>query len=503
MAGWTVLAGALVLFVLVRIPAIGHLLVWDEAMNLCSVRAIAGGAPDTFTKWFWHHPPLFCMLTLPLKPLATGFAERVEILCILINVLNAFLLYLLNRRVFGRTAALWSIVIFALLPGSVFFSTWIKRDHLVVTFGLAALLLLRDRRSLWAGLALGLALLSKESGIFYVLAALALWGCGIPGGRSAKDLAALAVLPVAISAGWYVFAAARSPLPGVSTYGILEHIQFAMDKNVGWPGPWYFYLAGLPLNLGWLGIVLGVSGFGVIGASVLGQRRSAKDTAATMWHAWPVALLLPSLLLLSVLHSKVAWIVIGLIPAWATLAAVAIRAGAGACLKAAGDRKGAGIAVRAALVIVAAVFVGLGVYRVAARDYEDVLKATDDNQWRGATYSRDAAQALQETVSEGERVLVSSFHYWKGVPPGQPCAVFEYYRPRGVPILLRPHTQSYAQLLEDIRTFRIDWALLSPELERLQAVCGPFVDEHGLAPRRLQRAILFRTSDLYRAPDEE
>ena len=88
------------LFVAVRARWIGHLLTWDEAMNLCSIRSFVSEGEDVFSFWFWRHPPLFCILTLPLMPLRAGFAERAEGLAIAVALVTFVMLFVLNRRVF-------------------------------------------------------------------------------------------------------------------------------------------------------------------------------------------------------------------------------------------------------------------------------------------------------------------------------------------------------------------------------------------------------------------
>ncbi|HIL71898.1 MAG TPA: hypothetical protein EYG38_18860, partial [Verrucomicrobia bacterium] len=54
---WGALCLCLVLFVALRSEFIGHLLVWDEAMNLCTVQSFATQGSDDFSNWFWTHPP--------------------------------------------------------------------------------------------------------------------------------------------------------------------------------------------------------------------------------------------------------------------------------------------------------------------------------------------------------------------------------------------------------------------------------------------------------------
>src|SRR5688572_12926435 len=110
---WLLLAGCVALFIVLRARWVGHLLVWDEAMALCTARSFIAGAVDPFAAWFWRHPPLHSVLLLALSPLQPGFAERAEILSIGVAVINQLLLFQLNRRVFGAPVALWSAFIIA------------------------------------------------------------------------------------------------------------------------------------------------------------------------------------------------------------------------------------------------------------------------------------------------------------------------------------------------------------------------------------------------------
>src|SRR5688572_4124292 len=85
---WLLLAGCVALFIVLRARWVGHLLVWDEAMALCTARSFTAGADDPFAAWFWRHPPLHSVLLLALSPLKPGFAERAEVLSITIAAIN-------------------------------------------------------------------------------------------------------------------------------------------------------------------------------------------------------------------------------------------------------------------------------------------------------------------------------------------------------------------------------------------------------------------------------
>jgi len=58
----------ILVFAALRIRWLGHLLVWDEAMSLCTIRSLLSHGTDDFSNWFWRHPPLFSLLTALLQP---------------------------------------------------------------------------------------------------------------------------------------------------------------------------------------------------------------------------------------------------------------------------------------------------------------------------------------------------------------------------------------------------------------------------------------------------
>jgi hypothetical protein len=108
---------------------------------------------------------------------------------------------------------------------------------------------------------------------------------------------------------------------------------------------------------------------------------------------------------------------------------------------------------------------------------------------------------MNRLVKDGDRVLLTSFHYWKGLGPGEPCAVFTYYFTRKAEVLIRPHEATFDQLLGDIRKYRLDWALLSPEPgAEERELFGGFMGKLGLPPYCLPQARIFKTTALYEQP---
>jgi hypothetical protein len=510
--GALILLGACVLlFLLLRVRWIGHLLVWDEAMTLCTVRSFKAGANDAFAGWFWRHPPIYSVFMLLLQPFNSGFAERAELLSIGFGVASQLLVFQLNRRIFGVVAALWSAFFLAVLPGSTFFDVWIKQDHPVATFGLLAMLLLLSRRTLYAGISLGLALLSKETAIYYALAIFLLWLGGACGRRSIKDFLAITVTP-ALTAGWWYFIVV--PKAGITGSGggrgILEHFQFAVQKTNVWSDSWHYYFTKLPAELGWM--VLPICVLGACVAIRWFTRPSSTLAAASdtprVWLAWPVLLVVPALMLLSLLPSKVPWVVISLFPAWATLAALPLAAvlslvnpgkrskGPQAQSERAGlsyETGAAGWAITIAVVLATGIFAG-------TRHYEPLLREIAESQWRGAAFSRESAAALNRLAADGDRALITSFYYWKGVPTGHPDPIFACYLTKKIDVLVRNHERPYEEVMADIKQYRLDWALLSPEPgPGASDLFGKIQAELGLEPHKLSGAWLYNTKSVYRS----
>jgi 4-amino-4-deoxy-L-arabinose transferase-like glycosyltransferase len=489
---WLLLGISVAIFLALRVRWLGHLLVWDEAMTLCTVRSLVSGGQDYFSLWFWRHPPLFTALMALLHPLSSGFDLRTELMAIGFGLINLFLLFRLNRRVFGSTVALWSVFFLAVMPGAVFFDTWVKTDHPVTTFGLLALLCALENRVLFSGLCLGLAFLSKENAIFYAMATVLLYFLLAPGRRRVGGVLALALVPVVCCSWWYLMFSGDRPISsGASAGGFFEYLRYGLRTDTGFAAPWYYYLQHTVTDLGAIGLILAAGGIILIAATLTSRLRERGTSLTSTPMLWPLLLLLPAYILISVMSSKVAWIIMVLLPAWATLQGVAMSA----CIDVFRQRSPV-VATAVGMVIVVISFMPVTFCR-----YDAMLRTVDASQWRGATYSRQAALRMNRLVKDGDRILLTSFHYWKGLGPGEPCAVFTYYFTRKTEVLIRPHQATFDQLLGDIRKYRLDWALLSPEpgVEERE-LFGGFMGKLGLTPCRLPQARIFKTSALYEQP---
>ncbi|MBN1671621.1 MAG: glycosyltransferase family 39 protein [Kiritimatiellae bacterium] len=479
-----------------RARGLGHLLIWDEALNVCSVRAFAVGGTDPYSTGFWRHPPLFSMLMLLLAPLRPGFAERAELLAVLFSAGNVILLFRLTSRVFGTVAALWAAFFLAVMPGAILFDVWIKRDAAAVFFSLLALHLFLARRDLTAGLAMGLALLSKETAAFFAPALFGLWAVGARPPRRLRQIIAIGLIAAATAGWWY-------PLFSSSVRYYVAFVQGADSPAVAvWVYPWHYYFWRLRDDLGPAALLLCLCGLLAAvrwrgnGAAPPGRAALNPSRAALL----PLLMFAPAFAVLTLARGKASWFVLVLLPSLAMLAgvgaaALARRAGALADRARATTRH----VLRPALLRgLAAVVAAVAVARVAGRDYEDVLRRTDFRQWAGAAASRRAACALNSVALPGERALVTPFHYWQGSSiPDYPDPVFAFYL-ANIPVVVSPNSAPFEQLVDEIREHRLDWALLSPPpADGVPVVIRRFMHEYGLRPWSMKGACLFRTKTVY------
>jgi 4-amino-4-deoxy-L-arabinose transferase-like glycosyltransferase len=292
----------------------GHLLTWDEAMNICSARSLFSLGNDHFSNWFWRHPPLYSTLTLALSPLREGFITRVELLNIVLGAINLFLLFILNKKFFGLIIASASVFLLSIMPGSIFFDLWIKRDHLAVTCGLLALYSLANRKYAFSALAAGLGILCKETFVFLYVPIFLLTVME----RSNKPsrpvrIALITVIPLLTSFWWFIIASRQGSLSSIG-----NHFQFAFASNTTWYGGLDFYPSLTGELLGPAGILLLIGG--ILVAIICVRKFGAKVLA------WPLLFLLLPLIFLAVIPRKVPWIVIVFLPGLATAQALAAGA---------------------------------------------------------------------------------------------------------------------------------------------------------------------------------
>lgn len=461
---YLLLAAALTVLVLLRIRWFGHLLMWDEAMNILSVRAFAAAGHDPYSSWFWRYPPLLNSLLLLIQPLQPGFVFRAECLMLAIGIATCMALWKLNREAYGPGVACLSALAFAVMPGAVFHGLWIKQDALAMLAGLLALWLAHRERWIYAGLALGAAMLAKQTGAFYALAVAAL----LLRERRVRELALVAAIAGVISIWWYALFSTSDR----------HFLQFAVSgrdtADPQWNRPWHYYAGVLWRDLGPLGAVVALVGF----ARCLPNRQV---------RAWPIAVAIIGLLILTLVRGKTPWYAALLYPAFATLQGLALHAWTRVLPR--------GVAIGTILA-----FLGITAYPLWARDYETHMREREPGMWDASYSSREAAQCLNERMPDNARVLVTPMHYY-GPEVRQPCPIFVVYL-KDVEVLVRANDLTADQFVSDVREFQLHGAMVSPPPERAADLLQPLAQVHGLKPVVLRNAVIYDTSKLLQRKED-
>lgn len=461
---WLLLGAILVLHVLLRVPHLGHLLAWDEAMNLLSVRSHAAGVNNEYAYWFSRHPPVYTAALSWLMPFSSSFAVHAAGFSLAVSAGVLAMLFAVMRVACGTRAALFAGACYALMPGAIFYDTWVKQDGLVALTGLGAILCWLLRRPVPSGLLLGLCFLLKANAIFYAAAVFMLWLVERP--RQWRGLAIVAAGPAVLAGWWYLFRGTD-----------LGH-QFAFVTGIEvreveeWSKPWWYFFAKLRLDLGWPGVIAAVAGLAVVVGRVAGVAGPARGLAF-----WPLAVLLPGYAIITLMHGKTPWLNIALLPAWAALQGTA-------CdwlwrLPLPGRFGRRGLLSFAALAVLAAALVRF--------DYARFMQRQDLGMWRGSNASRSAAAVLARLAVPGQRILVTPMWYWTEEQAAT-CPIFLCYldslgRHAGLELFAAANSIAAPEFVEIVRAHRIDFALVAPPPgDGERRLLRPLVDEFHLAP---------------------
>jgi hypothetical protein len=296
------------LYVLLRLSHIGHPLAWDEAWILNAVKSLAEGGDATFQNQLWRHPPVYLGFGLLLSPLKQDFALRMEILSLIIHTGALLVFVVFIAKILGNRIALYTGIAYAMLPGAIFYSTWIKRDSLVIFFCLLAIWAFYKKKDLLAGVLLSLGFLSKESAFFYALS-LAIM---IPVLRPRKSLWRTYITiftPIFLISGWwYMFYAS-------GTKGHLLFFRGTSEETSQFSKPWWYYFTQLKHDIGIPGLILFATGL----ISFIPIKNSRLKSITLRWYLkkprfLPLYILLPGYLVLTLSHGKPPWMTIVFYP---------------------------------------------------------------------------------------------------------------------------------------------------------------------------------------------
>jgi len=290
-----------------RLVHIGHPLAWDEAWILNAVKSLAEGGDASFQNQLWRHPPIYLGLGLLLAPLKPDFAQRMEMLSLILHTCAFLVFAIFTAQILGRRIALYASAAYAMLPGPIFYSTWIKRDSLVIFFCMLALWAFFKKRDLLAGVLLSLGFLSKESAVFYAISMLIMIPLLRPRESLGKTFIKILVPVFVISGWWYLFY-------GSGTQGHLLFFRGDSAETPLFANAWWYYFAKLKHDLGIPGLLIFAAGLISLLHPKLWYKKTILGTYLKKPRLLPIYILFPAYLILAISHGKPPWINIVLFP---------------------------------------------------------------------------------------------------------------------------------------------------------------------------------------------
>jgi len=412
------------IFIYLRAKTLNHLLMWDEAWNILSLRALVSNAKyDPFYWGYFFHPPFYMTFAMLLEPLKAGIDLRLESLSLIFSYVTFIVVYLLSARLGGWKYACLSGLFLSLMPVSIAYDTWIKRDGLAGFLGYLALLLILKRKYLWCAAALSFSLLSKESALFFIISIPCILFLMKEKNIFKKVLFIYSVIFIAAS-WWYIFFSTLKEE--------IFKIYFSTADNASkWSNSCVYYFKKLVPDMG--GALLSLFIIGICYFLYLIFRRKQPKWAV------PVIIFLcvyiPSSLFIA---CKTPWLCLSARPAIAMIAA----AGALFFLKKIEKFK-----------VTLAAFIFFIIYVIAVGlnfSYSKYHMLTYPNGWPGAVSSKELALYLNDHMKKEERLMITEFAYWD-MPA---CPIFLYYW-KGGPIKIIKGQHNAKNVIREIINNRI------------------------------------------------
>ena len=421
------------IFLYLRIKTLNHLLMWDEAWNILSLRAfLVGAVRDPFYWVYFYHPPLYMTFAKFLHPFEAGFAVRLECLSLCFSYATMIVTYLLSARIGGRKFAWFSALFLSLMPVSIAYDTWIKRDGLACLFGYLALFLLLKRKFFLCAVALSFSLLSKISAVFFIISATILIFI-FKEKKPLKKLSYIYLTIVLMASWWYIF---FSHIPeDIARYFLVSGVG-----DTRWINPVYYYVHKLFYDLGGGLLIFAVIGICYLSYLVFWKKK----------YQWS----LPIVVLVSI-YVPISFLIVTKSP-WLSLAArpaLAMMA-AGGSLYLFEKSKSVKILIPLVISLLAVTF-----FTGISFSYPDYHKKIYPHGWPGANSSRELALYLNERMQDDDRLMITEFSYWR--TPF--CAVFIYYW-RKNPIMIITGKETIDQIIGNIIKYKISWFVIVDSL---------------------------------------
>ena len=139
----------------------------DEALYATWARHIATGENVWLSEVPIDKPPLFLYAVAGAMALLGITESAARIPSLLASVLIVILTYKLGQRLYSNIVGLTAAWLIALSPFTILFAPTALTDPLLVALILAGCVAAIDGRSIWAGVVLGLAIATKQQGVFF------------------------------------------------------------------------------------------------------------------------------------------------------------------------------------------------------------------------------------------------------------------------------------------------------------------------------------------------
>ncbi len=393
----------MVMGILLRIRFLHHQLIIDEANNYLCLKTMAGLSPGPpFDQVFTYHPPLYLTFAFFLSKVSGLYRPALyQCFSITVSILSLMPLYLLGKEIFNRRAALFACFALALFPASMIMDSWIKVDPLEVLCAVAFLYFLVKGSSLWSGLFLGLALLSKET-VLMVLFGIAIFLLITRDRHLLKIFLTSLAIGAALSFWWYLFI---SPSRGRFLSFILgTHPEVSMF-NYGSA----YYISGLLKDLGPFFILSALVGLGCVLYRYIAQRRRLPLLPATI--------VLTNYAFISLIKGKPPWMITTILPFLALLCGVGIDA----FLEKVRNRG------RKLLIFSLTFILISGIVPALALSYDDYMLGRQASSYRFAQQLRHEAERIDSLVPVDDSMLI---YFGAGVFPNS--IFLSYISPRSI-----------------------------------------------------------------------
>jgi 4-amino-4-deoxy-L-arabinose transferase-like glycosyltransferase len=331
-----------------------------------------------------------------LHPFRSGIAIRLEVLSLFFAYAAFFAMYLVSSKVGGWKCAWLSGLFLSVMPASVGYDTWIKRDGLTSAFGYFSIFMLLKKKYFWCGVLLGLSLLSKENGIFFALASLIIIFL-LKEKRPFKRIAVIFLTAFALSSWWYFF------FSEMTTHGPVFFFT-RQEYSLLWANPPIYYFKKLLPDLG-----TGILFFLIAGIIALAFKSYREKKFVSLV---PLAIAACVYIPISFLFTlKAPWLFLPAIPA------LAMIAGSGSVYLLEWFKN------KRFLRLVVCLLIALVVYQGITFSYQKYHAKTYPNGWPGALSSKKIAEYLNEHMKKEDRLMITDFSYWQ-MPY---CPIFLYY----------------------------------------------------------------------------